>query len=252
MSLGRFACIALIAALSLIAPRGAGAEGCAFAPQGEGRVAEVVDARTVRLDDGREIRLDGIEPVGETAAALAALLAGREVTLHGDGDMPDRYGRQPAYLFLDPQTPAQRLLLLQGAALASGRIADAGCRTELIAAEAEARTARRGVWAAGTAIKNAENSGDILAGIGHFGLVEGRVVSVRQARATLYLNFGRRWTDDFAVTISRRNAASLEAAGIALKSLQGRRIRVRGVIGRRIGPRMDVRQIGQLEVLDEK
>ena len=34
---------------------------CAFEPQGEGRVAAVVDGRSFRLDDGREIRLAGIE-----------------------------------------------------------------------------------------------------------------------------------------------------------------------------------------------
>src|SRR3979490_816323 len=41
----------------------ASAAGCAFEPQGEGRVAAVIDARTFRLEDGREIRLAGIEPI---------------------------------------------------------------------------------------------------------------------------------------------------------------------------------------------
>src|ERR1700678_102445 len=39
------------------------AAGCTFEAQGEGRVATVIDARTFRLRDGREIRLAGIEPV---------------------------------------------------------------------------------------------------------------------------------------------------------------------------------------------
>ena len=53
-------------------------------------------------------------------------------------------------------------------------------------------------------------------------------MSVREAGATTYLNFGRRFTRDFAVTISRRDAAAFEAAGVALKSLERRRILVRG------------------------
>ena len=37
------------------------AAGCFYPPQGEGRVTAVIDARSFRLEDGREIRLAGIE-----------------------------------------------------------------------------------------------------------------------------------------------------------------------------------------------
>ena len=52
----------------------------AFEPQGEGRVTAVIDARSFRLDDGREVRLAGIEPVTtrnrakRPRAALSAIL----------------------------------------------------------------------------------------------------------------------------------------------------------------------------------
>jgi len=68
---------ALVAA-PFVAP--ALAAGCSFAPQGEGRVAAVIDARSFRLEDGREVRLAGIESISpaatrkDRAAALAALL----------------------------------------------------------------------------------------------------------------------------------------------------------------------------------
>jgi hypothetical protein len=119
----------------------------------------------------------------------------------------------------------------------------------LMAAEATARQAGRGIWADPTAIKNTESPGDILAGIGRFMVVEGKVLSVRQAGATTYLNFGRNWTRDFAVTISRRVLPSFEAAGVALKSLENRRIRVRGWIEARGGPRIEVLRVGQIELL---
>ncbi|MDO9565092.1 MAG: thermonuclease family protein [Bradyrhizobium sp.] len=229
------------------------AAGCAFEPQGEGRVAAVIGARTFRLADGREIRLAGIEPVGgaktSSTAALAAVIAGHEVTLSGDDDSPDRYGRQPAFVFLAGSgTSVQSMLLVQGEALVSTEVADRDCSATLFAAEAEARRARRGIWADPAAIKNAESPGDILAGIGRFTVVEGRVLSVRQAGATTYLNFGRNWTRDFAVTISRRVAAALEAAGIGLKSLERRRIRVRGWVETRGGPRIEVLRVGQIEI----
>jgi endonuclease YncB( thermonuclease family) len=235
-------------------PLPADAAGCAFEPQGEGRVAAVIDARSLRLEDGREIRLAGIEPIvagkSKDTSALSAILAGREVTLSGPDDMPDRYGRQPAFVFLvDSETPVQALLLAQGAALASPTVTDSGCASVLAAAETVGRQAKLGAWGDPTAIKNAESPGDILAGIGRFTVVEGKVLSVRQAGATTYLNFGRNWTQDFAVTISRRTLPLFEAAGIALKSLENKRIRVRGWVEARGGPRIEVLHVGQIELL---
>ena len=54
----------LLCSLALLVAAGpAIGAGCAFEAQGEGRVAAVIDARTFRLEDGREVRLAGIEPV---------------------------------------------------------------------------------------------------------------------------------------------------------------------------------------------
>ena len=250
---GEFA--AAIATCGLMLAAGpAVAAGCAFVPQGEGRVAAVIDARTLRLQDGREVRLAGIEPVAAEksshTAALSAIVANRDVTLSGEDDTPDRYGRQPAFVFLDgSDTPVQGMLLAQGEALVSGTVTDKDCGAALLAAEAEARRAKRGIWTDAAAIKNAESSGDILAGIGRFAVVEGKVLSVRQAGATTYLNFGRNWTRDFAVTISRRMIGAFEAAGISLKSLENRRIRVRGWVEARGGPRIELLRVGQIELV---
>jgi endonuclease YncB( thermonuclease family) len=247
------ACVAAAAVLQLHAAP-AIAAGCAFEPQGEGRVAAVIDARTFRLDDGREVRLTGIEPATldntRAIAALSAIITGRDVTLHGQDDAPDRYGRQPAFAFLaGAETPVQSELLRRGDALASMEVTDKDCAAALAAAEGEARQAKKGTWAEPAAIKNAESPGDILAGIGRFTVVEGKVLSVRQAGATTYLNFGRNWTRDFAVTISRRMMPAFEAAGLGLKSLENRRIRVRGFVEARGGPRIEVLRVGQVEVL---
>jgi len=252
----RSSAICMLCGLTLIAAPNdpAIAAGCAFEPQGEGRVAAIVDARSFRLEDGREIRLAGIEPAAAEKsgdiAALSAVLSGREVTLRGEDDGPDRYGRQAALVFVGASdTPVQAVLLAQGDALVSADMTDKGCAAMLAAAEASARQAKRGFWADPAAIKNTESPGDILAGVGRFTVVEGKVLSVRQAGATTYLNFGRNWTRDFAVTISKRMIASFEAAGIALKSLENRRIRVRGWVEARGGPRIEALRVGQIELL---
>ena len=141
------------------------AAGCLFEPQGEGR--------SFRLTDGREVRLAGIETADDAAtspkhtAALAAIIAGRDVSLRGTDDMPDRYGRQTALVFIDTsETPVQALLLRQGNALVSTEITDKDCAAVLGQAEVEARQAKRGVWTDPAVTKNAESSDDILAEIG--------------------------------------------------------------------------------------
>ena len=113
---------------------------CSFEPQGEGRVAAIIDPRSFRLQDGREVRLAGIEPItsekplpGKSLAndtpALAAILSNREVKLRGQDDTPDRYGRQSAYVFLIPsETLVQGELLAQGEASVSATVTEGMCR----------------------------------------------------------------------------------------------------------------------------
>lgn len=252
----RRAAAMMLTAMTALAAMPSRATDCAFEPQGDGHVSSVIDGRSFRLADGREIKLAGIEPVAadttkaDRIADLSAIIAGKDVGLHGEDDAPDRYGRQSAFVFLaGSDTPVQSLLLKEGAALVSSEITEKACATALLAAEDEARRSRKGAWAGSSVIKNAESTDDILAGIGRFMLVEGTVLTVRQAGATTYLNFGRRWTRDFAVTISRRNMPAVESAGMALKSLENRRIRIRGWVEAHPGPRIEVMRAGQIEIL---
>lgn len=241
---------AILSTAVLVTATAAYAGACAFESQDEGRVTEVIDGRSFRLNDGREIRLAGIELFAKDTGALAALIKNKDVSLHGPDDTPDRYGRQTAFAFLaGSDVPVQAQLLAQGAALAAADVPDKDCAAALLAAEAEARSAKKGIWAATNVIKNAESADDILTGIGRFVLVEGRVVSVRQAGTMTYLNFGRNWTRDFAATISRRMMPGVESSGLTLKSLKNRRIRVRGWVEARPGPRIEVVRAGQIEVL---
>ncbi len=253
----RFACTCILTIstmVALAATASAYAASCAFESQDEGHVADIIDGRSFRLGDGREIRLAGIELIADKdTGALAALIKDKDVSLHGPDDAPDRYGRQTAFAFLaGSDVSVQMQLLAQGAALASPDVTDKDCAAALLAAEAEARTAKRGIWAGANVIKNAESAADILAGIGRFALVEGRVLSVRQAGTMTYLNFGRNWTRYFAATISRRMMPGVESSGLTLKSLENRRIRVRGWVGAHPGPRIEVVRAGQIEVLSGK
>jgi hypothetical protein len=177
-------------------------------------------------------------------------VGGKDVILRGEDDTPDRYGRQNAFVFLGASGAlVQEELLARGEALAWPDVANKACAELLMAAEASARIAKKGAWADPTVIKNAESADDILAGIGRFTVVEGRVLSVRQAGTMTYLNFGRNWTRGFAVAIARRMMPAVESAGIAPKSLENRRVRVRGWVEARTGPRIEILHAGQIEVL---
>lgn len=231
------------------------ASACSFEPQGIGRIASAIDVRTLRMSDGAEIRLAGIEPADTPPSAdtINALMPVGEIAIHGDSDMPDRYGRQTGFIFSDiGGPPLQAHILNAGLALASGTIPDRACAAELAAAEAAARRAKTGIWSRDGVIKNAAIPGDIQAQLGRFVVVEGRVLSVREAGSTTYLNFGRRWTRDFAVTISRRMIPAFAGAGIVPKSLEGRRIRVRGWVESRGGPRIEARHVGQIEAVGDQ
>nr|WP_315800913.1 thermonuclease family protein [Bradyrhizobium sp. SZCCHNS3002] len=226
-----------------------------LAELGEGHVSEIIDARGFRLDDGREVRLAGIEvPPEEQRAtsvdALGVLLRDRDVVLRGEDDTPDRYGRQRAFVFVaGADQPVQSELLRQGAVLRGIDLPDRDCALSLGAAEAEARNAGRGLWKIATVIKNTESPDDILSRVGLFTVVEGKVLSVRQTGTTTYLNFARNWTRGFAVTIPKRMMAVLEGAGIDVKSLANRQVRVRGWIEAHAGPRLELTQTAQIEIL---
>ena len=97
---------------------------------------------------------------------------------------------------------------------------------------------------------SAENLAGLQAERGRFALVEGKVLSVRESGATIYVNFGRRWTRDFTVTILRRLRRVFAAAGIEPKTLAGRRIRVRGWIEQRGGPIIAAETPEQIELLN--
>jgi hypothetical protein len=77
-------------------------------------------------------------------------------------------------------------------------------------------------------------------------------LSVHESGATIYVNFGRRWTRDFSVTILKRLRRTFAAAGDDLNQLEGRRIRVRGWIEQRGGPLIAAETPGQIELLESE
>jgi len=227
-----------------------------------GSVARVTDGRTFWLGDGREVRLAGIEvppldpPEGAAARdRLADLIAGSDIVLRqAEQQKTDRYGRLFAYASAmrnGTEHSVQADLVAAGFARVAARVGGRACALELLGRESAARRAKLGLWASSYYESlSAENPADVLAELGRFALVEGKVVSVRESGATIYVNFGRRWTTDFTVTILKRNERNFLAAGLEPRKLAGRYVRVRGWIEERGGPWIEATRPEQIELAD--
>jgi len=242
-----------------------GTSACRFEPTAAGKVTRIIDSRSFVLDDGREIRLAGIEvppasrrgergdPAGAAAtAALTTILADRSVQI-GRGSA-DRYGRIVAYVNVvvdDEPRPVNQATVASGDARVSALVDTPGCAVELLRSEREARAAKLGLWANPYyTVVGAESGAALLAERGHFTIAEGRVVSARESGGSVYVNFGRRWSEALTVTISKRNERIFAAAGLAPKTLEGRRVRVRGWVEERNGPRIEAARPEQIEIAE--
>jgi endonuclease YncB( thermonuclease family) len=136
---------------------------CHLEVLGTGRVQAVVDGRSFVLEDGREIRLPGIEvplpPLpGETGAraeagaaaraALEVMVAGQTVELRHELAAADRYGRilAHAYFVADGKESSAALeMIAAGFARVSAHVGGMQCAAELLGREREARPS---CWAA--------------------------------------------------------------------------------------------------------
>jgi endonuclease YncB( thermonuclease family) len=230
---------------------------CLHESIGTGTVFSILDGRTVLLADGREVRLAGIEVpqanAGSAAsAALRALVEGAEITLKGPS-VVDRYGRLVAHIFVVREGSEQAVaqsMLASGVAWVSPTV-DTACAAGLFASERSARRDKLGLWGDPYyEIRGADSPDTISERRGIFTLVEGKVVSVRESGGTIYVNFGRRWSEDFTVTLQKRNERSFADAGVEPKKLEGRRVRVRGWIEKRGGPWIEAQRPAQIEIVD--
>src|SRR3954451_14726498 len=240
---------------------------CRFAIVGAGKVANVLDGRSFILDDGREIRLAGVEApsppgpaetealapaVAAAKAALATLLAGQSVELHHAAPATDRYGRTLAHVYFTRdgiERSAGQEMLVQGYARVSTHVGNSACAAELLSRERAARSAKLGLWADPYyGIVEAGSGAALLAGRGRFTVAEGKVLSVRESGGTIYMNFGRRWSEALTVTILKRHERIFAQAGLPLKSLQNRFVRARGWVDERNEPRIEASYPEQIEL----
>lgn len=228
-----------------------------------GAVAEVLDGQTLRLADGRMVRLAGIQApqpplrwqadrpwrrAAEATEALAELAGDSGILLFGAGRelRADRRGRLLA------QVTGGDGLWLQGALLSAGKARvftspeDTEIAVALYAAEDIARLAGRGIWAdpyyAVHCADNLNNATDAAR------VVQGRILAVAEVRGALYLNFGADWRQDFTIRVERRDRRRLGWREVP-KELEGALVEVRGWVYWFNGPAIDLDHSARLRRL---
>lgn len=227
-------------------------------------VARVVDGASLILEDGRKVRLAGLEPalrpldlaVGEpwpygdqARTALGEMLLGEAVTLTIDGRPVDRHGHVLAQIVRESDGLWVQGEMLHRGLARVGTLPDLRARAaEMLAIERQARRNGRGLWShPAMAVRSPTN---VRAHVDSFQLVEGLVLDAADVRGRLYLNFGPDWREDFTVTIAPDDRDAFEAAGLDPASLVGRSIRVRGWVDVRNGPMIEATHPEQIELLD--
>jgi endonuclease YncB( thermonuclease family) len=226
---------------------------CGTSELGSGQIGSIGEDGTLRLSDGRDVRLAGIEIGPGARSLLLALTQDRMIALKAAADPAvDRYGRLSVFVTRNEDAATlQEALLAAGAARVSARVGSQACADRLLAVERQARQGRRGLWSdPNFAPLQAEPGPWNQRELGHFVLVEGKVASVRQSGGVIYVNFGRRWTRDFSLIIPRRLQGAFRAAGRDPQSLAGARLRVRGWLERRLGPVIEAAAPEQIERLE--
>ena len=234
----------------------------ALEPGGEGRCVAVIDGDTLVLEDGQEVRLVGIQapklPLGrpdvkawplaeEAKAALERLALGETLKLVFGGRQMDRHGRLLAHLYGANGEWLQGELLEAGLARVYSFADNRALITEMLALEAEARAAGRGIWA--EPYYRIRTPDEAATHVGSFQLVEGRVVDAALVKGKAYLNFGADWRTDFTVALPASALKLFATAGLDPEAFEGRILRVRGWIKSFNGPMIEATHPEQIEVL---
>jgi endonuclease YncB( thermonuclease family) len=226
-------------------------------------VAEVIDGETLRLVDGRFLRLAGIM-VGNPASGAGTryAVAARELLTRIAGDRQvvfafgarhmDRHGRFVAQVWQAGEGDAtgtwlQAALLADGLARVATTPDNPLLALDMLRIENEARRARRGLWGdPAYRVRTPEDAGDAL---DSFQIVEGRILAVAIRRRGGYLNFGADYRTDFTLSLSREALRLMRQANVDPMALQGIRVRARGWLRSFNGPLIEITHPEQIEVL---
>lgn len=226
-----------------------------LSPGPEGTVLKILDGDTLVLNQHINVRLTGLnapeiahqdraaEPFGpESRQLLEKLAKGQKVRLYYGGTRKDRYGRALAHIVRDDGLWLQEAMLKAGGARVYTFADNYALAAPMLAAEATARTSRKGVWALPD--YQIQAARDDLAPLERFHIVRGTVRDVVPHRQWTFINFGDNWKTDFTATISGKDRKAFDKN--RLNQLVGQEIELRGWVNYHNGPSMTLSHPAQI------
>lgn len=226
-------------------------------------VTEVINGKSFKVDSGDTVRMASLQvpnveektgkrrpgdPLGEESKAeLARLVLGKAVRLETGKEPRDRKNRIVAQAYLKDGTWVQESMLRSGYAMVYPIFEDSkkGDLEKMLAAEQEARAAKKGIWAHPD--YQVLDAKDALCCVDKFRIVRGAPLDIEARRGNIYLNFGEDWKSDFTAFIPKRYARSFVKAGI--ENMVGKTIELRGWIEEKDGPMMELVRPEQVKVV---
>lgn len=189
-------------------------------------------------------------PFAYEARDILADLA-RNIAAIEDAAPADRWGRRVIRATDENGASVEEGLLRRGAARVYPETEDFEGIRRLLAAENEAREARRGLWARPVyRVRDAARPEDCEDAVGGYHLVEGMVVGAGKGGSRVYLNFGEDYRTDVTASATSTIARRWKSAGtIDLESFGGARLRIRGYVGPINGPSIELTHPLQIELL---
>ena len=199
-------------------------------------VTHVIDGDTVILEDGRHIRLIGIntpeigrngkasEPGADAAQKhLQSLIHGhKQIKLKFDAEEFDRYKRTLAHLFLPDGENIQANLLAEGLAIPLTIPPNLGYLDCYLHHSNQAIASRRGLWSLQQYKSLASTTLDT--NIRGYHVITGRVERIGESRSSIWINL----TGKVALRIKHKDLSYFNEA--ELQDLEGKKIQARGWI----------------------
>lgn len=224
------------------------------------RVESVTDGDTLRLSDGRKVRLIGIntpelahdghpaEPQAEEARLLLRRLvdeSGHRIRLRLGDEPHDRYGRLLAHAFQGDGDSIEALILREGLATRVAIPPNLSGQACLSRAEDEARQAGRGLWALPD-YRNPENAANLPDDAQGYRLLRGRVERVGGSRHAQWINL------EGGLALKIENDQLPLFRELNLDNLVGHHIEARGWLTRPGGrdPRIRLTHPSMIRIID--
>jgi len=245
-------CVAAASPLEVLAAQGAITAGDAAA------IAGTIDGQTLRLADGRELRLAGIGvPMSAPALAedaqqaLAALADQREGQIYYEERRNDRYGRIVAHVVVmsgqgAPELWLEAELVRRGLARVETTRDTAAAAADLLAIEIEARAAKRGLWVRPEF--RVRGGADLGRWRDSFQIVAGRIAATHKSPGRIWLEFAGARGRALELEIPAAANRLFHAAGMDPSGLVGADVRARGWLRWQDGPIIDVDHPAQIEL----